>query len=109
MVPVLCGNFSQSVYTSLSPLDATDASSFTSFCYPKKVLLNINLGVEATTSDEEDLKLFGRMLLDLVRSTLPSLQSLLLGDNASIDVDICKELLSRCTSLRELHLYPDFE
>lgn len=106
MVPVLCGNFSQSVYTSLSPLDA---SSLTSFCYPKKVLLNINLGVEATTSDEEDLKLFGRMLLDLVRSTLPSLQSLLLGDNTSIDVDICEELLSRCTSLRELHLYPDFE
>lgn len=58
---------------------------------------------------DEDLRNFGRILLNSVASTLPFLETLLLGDNTSIDVDICKELLSRCTSLRELHLYLDFE
>lgn len=72
-------------------------------------LQDLRLIVTYYDEGEEDLKYFGRILLNSVASTLPFLERLLLGDNTSIDVDICKELLSRCTSLRELHLYLDFE
>jgi len=57
----------------------------------------------------DDIGRYGPVILDSLSETLPFLTTLLLGDSNAYSIDIQKELVDKCTSLKELHLFAEPE